>query len=86
MTETEDSAVANMKLENELKKLERDDFNNIVGMSQLPSKKYRLGRNQEEQLLKDKTSQKASQIERYKIGNLSELLVEEDAATGEEKI
>ena len=39
MTETEDSAVANMKLENELKKLERDDFNNIVGMSQVPSKK-----------------------------------------------
>ena len=57
----------------DLKKLEREDFNNIIGVYHQNPKSNKKGRTDK---LKDQMSKKSTVYERYNFGNLEELLVD----------
>lgn len=67
----------------DLKKLERDDFHNIIGVYHQKQKANKKGRTEKlkDQMSKRSTLQKSTVYERYNFGNLEELLVDskEDA-------
>ena len=75
MTDESDKNGQNVQSTPDLKKLEREDFNNIIGVYNHKNKPKR--NKLKEQVSKVSTLKRSTIYERYNFGNLEDLLVEE---------